>query len=118
MTKLKGTLPKENGLDQLNGLICHDPARKVLVIAVIEGDKITTDVDTGMQEAQIRIRRIEAITTDDADRAAQLLRRAVETRTGQVQLPIDVEDELDEILTSATGIAVDPETGEIQEEQS
>lgn len=117
MTSLRGSLPKENGLDQLNGLICHDPQRKFLVVAVIEGHKITTDVDTGMQEAQVRLRRIKAITSEDATRAEQLLRRAVEVRTGQTELPIELEDELSEILEHATGINpkdVDPDTGEIR----
>lgn len=111
MTKIKATLPKDNGLDPLNGLACHDPQRKFLVVAVIETDKITTDVDTGLQEATVRLRTIEPIVTDDAGRAEQLLRRAREKRTGQEELPIELEDELAEILQH-----VDLETGEIRDD--
>jgi hypothetical protein len=110
MTKMKGNLPKDNGLDPLNSLACADPHRKFLVIAVIETDKITTDVDTGLQEATVRLRTVEPIVTGDAGRAEQLLRRAREKRTGQEELPIELEDELAEILKH-----VDLETGEIHD---
>lgn len=110
MTRMKAGLPEGNGLTPLNPLMVTNPHRKFLVVAVIETDSIKTNVDTGIQEATVRLRTIEAITTDDASRAEQLLRRAREKRTGQEELPIDLEDELTEILKS-----VDLETGEIRD---
>jgi DNA segregation ATPase FtsK/SpoIIIE-like protein len=112
MTRMKGALPEGNGLTPLNPLMVTDPHRKFLVVAVIETDSIKTNVDTGIQEATVRLRTIEAITTDDAGRAEQLLRRAREKRTGQEELPIELEDELTEILKS-----VDLETGEIRDSE-
>ena len=112
MTKLSGSLPKENGLSQINSLMVADPQRTYLVVGIIRPSKITTDVDTGEAEATAAIHRIEVVTGPDLTTADQLVRRAIERRTGIVELPIEVEDELKNLLSSV----VDPDTGELKED--
>jgi DNA segregation ATPase FtsK/SpoIIIE-like protein len=101
MTKLKGALPTHdgaNGLDALNLQICADPTKQFLVIAVVAGDKITTDVDSGEQEATLRINRIEAVLPNHADGVSDALAASFEKRTGKVPLPMDVDPITGEIL--------------------
>lgn len=102
--KLLGRLPKGNR-DGLSPVEPQVTKHRVSVVAVVilEPARIAEDVDTGQQEATLRVRSIEAITTDaDALTARELMRRAFEDRTGAVTLPID-DDDLD----------VDPATGEV-----
>lgn len=113
MTKLSGSLPKENGLTQINSLMVNDPQQGYLVVGIIRPSKITTDVDTGDAEATAVLHRLEVITGPDLMTADQLIRRATERRTGMQELPIDMEDELSRLLADV----VDPETGALNEDQ-
>ncbi|HNB96536.1 MAG TPA: hypothetical protein PLX07_16275 [Microthrixaceae bacterium] len=108
MTKLVGTLPKGdgNGLDALARKLIDSPRDIHVVIALVDCKKIATDTDTG--EVEPTARRIEAISDDDRDIAAKMLRRALEKRTGKVVLPFDLEED----LRAAFG-RIDPGTGEI-----
>ena len=111
MTKLKGTLPagdNSNGLDALNLSICANPLKQFLVIAVVEGDKITTDVSSGAQEAQLRIRRIEAVLPDQANWVSDAMTAAFEKRTGSNSLPIEVDPETGEVIVKEPA-AAEPE---------
>ncbi len=112
MAKLAAQLPKgeANGLGALDRALIDSPATVHVVIALVDCKKITTDVDSGDTEPVARIRRIEVIT-DDKDRAAMMLRRALEVRTGKTVLPFDLEED----MRSAFG-DVDPNTGEIRGE--
>ena len=100
MTKLASALPKGdgNGLTAIARDLIDDPHRKHVVIAVLDCSKITTSTDTGEVEATVRVRRIERILPIDAPAAERLLRRALEARAGDTQLPIDLEEELEEIF--------------------
>lgn len=103
MTKLKGTLPghdSQNGLSALNPIICANPTKQFLIVAVVDGDKITTDVDSGEQEAQLRIRRIEAVPATHAEAVSLVLTEAMETRTGLQSLPLVVDPETGEVSVS------------------
>lgn len=113
MTKLSGSLPKENGLTQINSLMVNDPQQGYLVVGIVRPSKITTDVDTGQAEATAALHRLEIITGPDLMTADQLIRRATERRTGMQELPIDMEDELTKLLADV----VDPETGELNGDQ-
>lgn len=110
MTKLNGALPKgeSNGLDGIARMLIDEPHRVHVVIALIDCKKTTTDNDSGDVEATARIRRIEAVTGDDLSLAATILRRALETRTGQTVLPFDLEEDMRALFRN-----VDPDTGEI-----
>nr|WP_312964358.1 hypothetical protein [Kocuria rhizophila] len=113
MTKLSGSLPKENGLTQINSLMVNDPQQGYLVVGIVRPSKITTDVDTGQAEATAALHRLEVITGPDLMTADQLIRRATERRTGMQELPIDMEDELTKLLADV----IDPETGELNGDQ-
>ena len=110
MTKLTASLPKGdgNGLDALARQLIDTPHDVHVVIALVDCKKITTDNDDGTVEPTARIRRIEAISEEDREVAARMLRRALERRTGKTVLPFDLEED----MRAAFG-NVDPHTGEI-----
>lgn len=113
MTKLTSALPQgeSNGL----GTIAHDlvehPHKLHIAVVVLDCKSVTVDNDSGATIPTARIRRIEPIGPQDRELAVQMMRRALETRTGQAVLPIDLEDEI-----SAIFAGIDPETGELLEE--
>lgn len=115
VTKLSGTLPKGggNGLESLNRDLVRNPQQTHIIVAVVDCSQITTDVDTGDEVATARIRRIEPIDPQDKDHAVRILRRAMERRTGDTLLPIEMEDELTALLK-----LLDPETGELLEPET
>jgi hypothetical protein len=110
MTKFSGSLPKgdANGLTALSQQLLRNPKGTHIIVGVIDVKTITTDVDTADQQATVRFRRVEAIHPEDADHAVRMMQRAAERRTGAAMLPIEMEDELRELLES-----LDLETGEL-----
>jgi hypothetical protein len=110
MTKFSGTLPKgdANGLTALSQQLLRNPKGTHIIVGVIDVKTITTDVDTADQTATVRFRRVEAIHPEDADHAVRMMQRAAERRTGAAMLPIEMEDELRELMD-----ALDFETGEL-----
>lgn len=109
MTKLSGTLPKEysdDGLGSINGDLIADPHAARVVIALVDCKAITTDTDSGLQQATARILHIEPIDDPDAeDQARQLLLDAQEKRTGRQALPIpEIDGGSGEILKSGRGL--------------
>lgn len=96
MTKLASGLPKGdgNGLDQLARNLIDAPHDVHVIIALVDCKKITTDNDDGTIEPFARIRRVEVITDEDKARAAVMLRRALEKRTGSTVLPFDLEEDV------------------------
>ena len=111
MTKLNGALPKgeANGLESLARILIDEPHQVHVIVALVDCRKVTTDTDTGDIEPTARIRRIEAIAADDKPFVAKMMRRARERRTGMTVLPFDLEEDMRE----AFGGRVDPETGQI-----
>ena len=111
MTKFSSSLPKGdmNGLTALSNALIANPKGVHIIVGVIDVKTVTTDVDTGDQVATVRFRRVEAIETEDADTAVRLMQRGTERRTGATMLPIEVEDELKDLLAHL----VDPVTGEL-----
>jgi hypothetical protein len=93
---LGGNLPKgdANGLAALAGDLISDPERKRVIIAIIDNPKTVVHNITGDRVATVRIVRIEAVRNDDLPAAEKLIRRALEQRTGQTVLPLELEDEL------------------------
>lgn len=101
MTKILGKLPDgdSNGLHVLSQRLIDQPGEHHVIIAVIKTKSITTDTESGDQEATARLLRLEAVlpdaTQDDLELAERLMRRAAERRHGgQQALPIAVEDEI------------------------
>lgn len=110
MTKFSGSLPKGdlNGLTALSNQLLRNPKGTHIIVGVIDVKTITTDVDTSDQIATVRFRRVEAIDPADADHAVRMMQRAAERRTGAAMLPMEMEDELRELMD-----ALDFETGEL-----
>lgn len=129
MTKLSSRLPdgNTNGLPALAPRLVSDPHMVHVAVVLLDCQKTTLDYDTGETIPTARVRAIEPITGIDRDLAAQMMRRAVESRTGQTVLPIELEDELSAIFDDfgpsnepaddQTPEGVDPDTGEILDQE-
>ncbi len=127
MPKLSSGLPKEpddNGLiDIARSLMRGKRLERVVVMAVVDCSRITTDQTNGAQDATIRILRMEQVHPDDKLEAERLVRRGLEYRKGDTVLPLDLERDLSawfgkgdpeaEEEPDQTGVAVedDPEGG-------
>lgn len=102
--KLSGSLPGDdrNGLSALATQMLDNPEATHIVVAVIDCTKITTDVASGDVVPTARICAIEAFSgaTADAAELRRLWRRAYERRTGKVELPLELERELDAITVT------------------
>jgi len=122
---LSGALPKDvtNGIGAIGRALTDHPDQVHVVIALVDCSKITTDTDTGATIPTARIKAIEAFAdrTTDATEVKRLWRRAMERRTRQVddeqiELPLELERELD-----ALGAAEDDPADEVappEEEES
>lgn len=110
MTKLSSSLPEGdgNGLTSIARELIERPHDIHVVIALVDCKRTTRDNDTAEVVPTARLRRIEVIDGDDKDVAQQMMRRALEQRTGETVLPLDLEND----LRTAFG-NVDPQTGEI-----
>jgi hypothetical protein len=111
--KLSGKLPggDANGLGAIAPQLVTNPHRVHVLVALVDCRSTTTDNDSGDTMPTARIRRVEAITgAEDLKTLERLLRRAMEHRTGQTVLPMDLEDEL-----TAAFEDIDPNTGEVKE---
>lgn len=114
MTRLSSGLPKDpqkNGLGAIAGALLNNPHHKHLVIALVDCSKITEDTDTGERQPTIRILRIERVAPEDQDEAERLVRRALEYRSGDTVLPLDIERDLESWF--GKGVEVDVTTGEL-----
>lgn len=100
---LSGSLPADdrNGLDQVARAFINEPEGRHIIIALVDCTKITTKVDTGEETPTMRVRAIEGFLSTSADgkEVRRLWRRAFERRTGQVELPLELERELDGLTT-------------------
>ena len=113
--KFHAALPQgqANGLGPIVQPAVDEPHRTHLVLAFVDTKRLTTDVDTGDVEPTLRIRHIEVVLPADADVAEQLMRRAIESRSGKAMLPIETEDEVTELFKD---LHVDWATGEVLDE--
>lgn len=91
-------LPKgeENGLAQIARELIDDPKRYRAIVAIVDCKRVAFDNDTGAEVATIRVRRAEVVLRADLPAAEQLIRRALEFRTGQATLPLELEDEIEQ----------------------
>jgi hypothetical protein len=107
--KPNALMPKgeANGLTPIAPDLIKDPKRFRAVIAVVDCKRVTHDQDTGDDLATVRLRRAEVVLVEDLPAAEQLMRRALEFRTGLVQLPLELEDEIERTFREMT--AVDPD---------
>jgi hypothetical protein len=107
--KMGAALPRgdADGLSCIAHDLVHDPTRLRVVLCIVDTKKVTTDFDSGDVIPVARIRRVEVVRPEDLAAAEQLMRRALEGRSGGTVLPLELEDEMREAFAT-----VDPETGE------
>ena len=114
MTRLSSGLPKDpekNGLAHLGRSLLTNPHHRHLMIALVDVAKVTTNVDTGEREPTVRILRIERVAPQDVPETERLVRRALEHRSGESVLPLDLEQSIEEWL--GNGFHLDATTGEL-----
>lgn len=92
--KLASSLPapKANGLNAIAKDLIRDPARTKVIVAIIDTKSVTTESDTGEVIPTVRIQYVEAVLRSDMVEAREILQRAMEARTGQVALPLELEN--------------------------
>lgn len=98
--RLASGLPEgdKNGLPSIADALVEDPKGLHVAIVLLDAGRLITSVDDDSTLPVARIRAIEPIAQGpDADELRRLLRRAVEKRTGQTELPLDLERALDEL---------------------
>jgi hypothetical protein len=98
---LAGKLPADdrNGLGTISAALVDNPDAVHVIIALVDCSKVITSTDTGDIVPTARIRAIEAYpgSTSDALEVRRLWRRAMERRTGKFELPLEIEQELDNL---------------------
>ncbi len=94
--KLSGKLPggDGNGLARISGQLVKLPHKVQVLVALVDSCKTITDTDSGDTIPVVRIRRVEVVRTQDLKEAERLIRRALEARTGETVLPLELEDEI------------------------
>jgi hypothetical protein len=95
--KLSGRLPQgdANGLGAIIRNLIAEPEAVHVLVVLADAVKVTRLVESGDTVPTMRIRRVEAIT-DAGDRASlqRLMMREFERRTGQLVLPLDLENDV------------------------
>lgn len=94
---VSGNLPggDGNGLSAIVSELIRNPKQLHVCIALVDCKKVVTDADSGDVVPTARVRRIEVITgEEDRKLAENLMRRALDARTGREALPYDLEEEI------------------------
>lgn len=94
---VSGNLPggDGNGLSAIVSDLVRDPKKLHVCICLVDCKKVVTDADSGDVVPTARVRRIEVITDpDDMKLGENLMRRALDRRTGREALPYDLEEEI------------------------
>lgn len=91
--KLASALPRDelNGLEDAAKAMVTDPTLRVLVVAELDVQKITHDVDHDQDVPTARVHAIEVIADpDDAEQVRALLQAGYRDRNGQdEEIPYD-----------------------------
>lgn len=100
--RMSGAMPEgeRNGLASLAHALIARPSDTRVAIVLFRTHKLTTNVTTGDVVPTVQLLAIEPMTEHETDAAElrRLMRRAVERRTGAVELPLDLERVLEETL--------------------
>jgi len=106
MPDVKGTalLPKgeANAFVAFADELLKDPRRKRAALIIFDCKRGTEDYDQGDTVITIRVRRAEMLLASDLPAAEKLIRRAAEARNDQPVLPLDVEDEIQQVFKEMT----------------
>ena len=118
--KTNALLPKgeENGLADIAGILVAEGAGRAAkrlraAIVIFDTKRVGIESDTGEEVATVRFRRVEVLLATDLGQAEKLIRRALEARSGQTTLELELEDEIRQAFESMqdpTG-PDDPEDG-------
>jgi hypothetical protein len=102
MPDVRGTalLPKgeANGLAAIAAELLREPRRLRAALVIYDCRRGTEDYDTADTVITVRIRRAEPLLPDDLGEVEKLVRRALEARTGQQVLPLELEDEIAQLF--------------------
>ena len=116
--KRNAVLPKgeENGLaaiaPELTAEAAHRrPKRLRAAIVIFDARRLAIDSDTGEEVVTVRFRRVEPLLGEDLGAAEKLLRRALESRSGQTTLPLELEDEIRATFEALGDIAAGDDDG-------
>lgn len=83
-----------NGLAAIADVLLKEPLRLRAALIVFDLKRGTEDYDLSDTLVTVRVRRVEVLLPADLDRAEQMIRRALEHRSGQTTLELDLEDEI------------------------
>jgi hypothetical protein len=104
--KRNALLPKgdENGLAAIAAILADEgtgrqPARLRAVLAIVDCQRVSIEADTHDEVATVRFRRIEVLLSSDLPAAEKLIRRALEGRSGETTLPLELEDEIQQAFS-------------------
>jgi len=89
-------LPKgeSNGLAAIADELVKDPRRLRAALIIYDAKRGTEDYDLDDTVVTVRIRRVENLLPTDLSAAETMIRRALEFRSGQTTLELDLEDEI------------------------
>lgn len=111
--RMSGAMPdgERNGLASLAHALIEAPGAVRVAVVLLDAVKLTTDVSSGDVVPTVRIRAIEPITAHETDAAElrRLMRRAYERRTGQTELPLEIEREMESLNLTDDANAGDAE---------
>lgn len=100
--KRQALLPKgeANGLAVIADRLADEgtgrvPAKMRAALVIFDAQRVTIESDTHDELTTVRVRRVEVVLPGDLPEAEKLIRRALESRTGEPVLPLDLEDELE-----------------------
>lgn len=96
MAKLNGSLPKGHGLGPAVRRLAE--GQPVVALVVLRRFRRVEDYEKDETELIVKISEIEAIRRGDLFLAQDLMRRALEDRTGQPTLPYDLEKALEGVF--------------------
>lgn len=119
--KNQAVLPKgeTNGLSPIAGELVAEgeglvPKRLRAALVIFDTKRVAVDSDSLDKIATVRIRRIEVLLPADLPAAEKLIRRALEFRSGQTTLDLDLEDEIRQAFEAMRepDSPVDPDEGD------
>jgi hypothetical protein len=98
MADVKGTalLPKgdKNGLSAIADELLKEPLRLRAALVVFDCKRGVEDYDLSDTVVTVRVRRVELVLAQDLGAVEQMIRRALEFRSGQPTLELELEDEI------------------------
>ena len=108
----------ENGLTDYAPQLVAEGARRVparlrAALVIFDAKRVGIESDTGDEVVTVRFRRVEVLLPEDLGQAEKLIRRALEARSGQTTLPLELEDDIQKAFEEMKDPASpdDPEEG-------